>query len=90
MESFVAIIFPQDLKWVRSTFNDRGGVKAALLRKHKTTLQGFMTEGEQTIFAEIFLKGGLAAPLSYYAIMVTGTRNEDDASKFGVVCPPAS
>ncbi|TCD64700.1 hypothetical protein EIP91_003774 [Steccherinum ochraceum] len=79
MESFLAIMFPQDLSWVRSTFNDRGGVKAALLRKHKTALQGFMTEEEQKIFAETFWKGGLAAPLSYYTIMVTGARNEDDA-----------
>ncbi|KAH8101073.1 epoxide hydrolase [Cristinia sonorae] len=83
IESFMCTLFPipdRSSGERKKTFTVKNAVQLALQNNYRSPLPEYMTETEQQHFIETFRKGGFAAPLSYYKIMVNEGRRGDDAA----------
>ncbi|THH28957.1 hypothetical protein EUX98_g5229 [Antrodiella citrinella] len=83
IESLMCALFPK----VPHAFLARGELKESLLSDLKRPLGDFLNEEEQRYFVDTFRKGGFAAPLCYYKIMVNNARGADDATAFSTAIP---
>ncbi|KAH8082845.1 epoxide hydrolase [Cristinia sonorae] len=80
IESFICSVFPKDPKVVVTASAIPGAAEKSLRTGFRTELCDFMAGEEKRIWTDTFLKGGFAAPLCYYKIMVANGRKEDEAS----------
>ncbi|KDQ63388.1 hypothetical protein JAAARDRAFT_44283 [Jaapia argillacea MUCL 33604] len=78
IDSFYSILYPQDPKsWVMH-LAPAGPLKAWLLADTTGPLPGYITEEEKNTHMSILLKGGLAAPLNWYKVMISTVGRDDD------------
>lgn len=66
-------------------FAPEGGLRNALVNDIRNEVAECMVGEEKEIWKETFLKGGFAAPNSYYKIMTVNGRNEDDKRKHSIM-----
>jgi len=91
IESFMCTLFPKDPFAMKHAFAAPGALKESLLNDFKSPLGDFLAGEEKQIFIDTFRKGGFAAPLCYYKIMVNNARKTDDATiPESQILPPIS
>ncbi|KAK7051648.1 hypothetical protein VNI00_004627 [Paramarasmius palmivorus] len=77
-EKFFNLAYPENAKQWISDFIPLGACKTYLTSKPAAPPASWLPEDEKRIQSEELLKGGLAAPLCWYKVMLSGIGPEDD------------
>ncbi|KAF9260805.1 alpha/beta-hydrolase [Marasmius fiardii PR-910] len=77
-EKFFNLTFPENPKQWIADFIPRGALKNYLTTKPVATPASWLNEEEKQIQSEALRKGGLAAPMCWYRVLLSDIASEDD------------
>ncbi|KAI0791304.1 alpha/beta-hydrolase [Abortiporus biennis] len=78
-DSFLCILFPDDPSDWKTLLAPTGALKKTLLSDYKSPPPPYLTAEDKAIITETFRKNGLASPLCWYKVMLSGDSARDDA-----------